>query len=168
MTTDHDIWQEFIKGLKPLARTQACGENKPAKDVKIRQRDLPFVEPQSLPSSVLICGGTADIDRNLRRKMDKGEYPIDGILDLHNYTLEQAYEKLLQFIQKAYSEELRLVLLIVGKGKRSENGRRQIRSMLPIWLNQSSLRAKIVRFCPATPRDGGEGAVYILLRRHRR
>ncbi|MBS0236412.1 MAG: Smr/MutS family protein [Proteobacteria bacterium] len=176
MTDDDTHWVELVGGVKPLKdkpKVQVEASDAPRikrqrpPKVKVNER-LPLREtPLHNKSPELLCGGHEGIDRNLRKKMDEGQLPIEARLDLHSLSIEQAYTQVCAFIHSSYARGFRLVLIVTGKGKGSIVGHQTIHQMFSIWLNANEMRNKIVRFCPANPKDGGEGAFYVLLRRKR-
>ena len=86
-------------------------------------------------------------------------------------TQEVAHRALDSFIGGAAKQGLRCVIVITGKGLRglaeSVGDAGILRNAVPRWLNESNLRPKILAFTAAQPRDGGGGALYVLLRRAR-
>jgi len=97
-------------------------------------------------------------------RLKKGAYPNQAQLDLHGYTQDQAHIALVQFIASAYQEKLRYVRIVHGKGYNSEDA-------FPILKNlvNQSLRTltTVLAFCSAPEKDGGAGAVNILLKKTR-
>jgi len=91
---------------------------------------------------------------------------IDGHLDLHGMTRERAHQALSAFMHQAYDRGARCVLVVTGKGSGREGGG-VLRRDVPLWLNQSGLRALVLSFTHAQVRDGGQGALYVLLKRRR-
>ena len=97
--------------------------------------------------------------------MRRGQITIEDQLDLHGMTQTEAHQKLTQFIQTSYANGRRSLLVITGKGRGSESSRGVLRNAVPQWLNQPSLSEFIKAFDYASRSDGGEGALYVLLRR---
>ena len=102
----------------------------------------------------------ADLVRSLRR----GMLPVDARLDLHGLTAAQAQEKLVEFLRTMRSRSERCVLVIHGKGERTP-GAGVLRGEIAAWLSQGKAREHVAAFATATGEDGGEGAVYVALRR---
>lgn len=122
--------------------------------------------------SDLKMGKTADIDRNTAQKFRRGEFKIERRIDLHGYTEDAAWDAVDNFIKNAYIDGLRCVLIVTGKGLPhpeddiyTKHG--IIRERVPQWLNSPQLRPLILSIAQAQIKDGGEGAVYVLLRRKR-
>jgi DNA-nicking Smr family endonuclease len=102
--------------------------------------------------------------------MRRGDVAIDARLDLHGLTQAEAHSRLLRFVSMAVAQQLRVLLVITGKGSRSDSGGREtgvLRRNLPHWLKQSGMSANILAITPAHPRHGGGGAYYVALRRAR-
>tara|TARA_Y100000590_G_scaffold380957_1_gene449680 strand:+ start:348 stop:620 length:273 start_codon:yes stop_codon:yes gene_type:complete len=87
---------------------------------------------------------------------------VEDKLDLHGFTEIQAKSILEKFINKSFETNKRLVLVITGKGTRGEG---IIKKNIISWLNNSSSRNKILAAHQASKKHGGEGAIYILLRK---
>ncbi len=106
------------------------------------------------------------IDANLKKKFERGELPIDGKIDLHGLTLEQAHTQFTKFMTRSIKEGARFILVITGKGSsESENGKGIIRKNLPLWCGDKNLKPFILQTREAQPKHGGSGATYILLRK---
>jgi len=99
--------------------------------------------------------------------MKRGKMDIGGRIDLHGHSQEQAHRALNAFIAGSFTAGRRCVLVITGKGARSDAGSGVLRRAVPHWLNASPNREKVLAFSYAAPRDGGEGALYVLMKRQR-
>ena len=106
-------------------------------------------------------GEKAGIDGSTKRRLFRGEVPIDLRLDLHGMTAARAHKQLIQFIVSAANGGCRCVLVITGKGLGVLNGH------VPNWLKQPPLSLHVLALAEARPKDGGGGAFYVLLRRKR-
>jgi DNA-nicking Smr family endonuclease len=109
-------------------------------------------------------GRRMDAPADLVRSMRRGMLPIDGRLDLHGLTAAQAQEKLVEFLRTMRSRNERCVLVIHGKGERIP-GAGVLRGEIAAWLSQGKAREHVLAFTTARDDDGGEGAVYVALRR---
>ena len=92
---------------------------------------------------------------------------IESTLDLHGLGQTRAHVALRRFVDKAWQSGLRSVLVITGKGTRTDGGVGVLRAAVPLWLKEPDLQSKILSFTYAQPRDGGEGALYLFIRRRR-
>jgi len=104
------------------------------------------------------------LDRRTEQRLRRGEMPIDRRLDLHGLTQAQAHAALDRFVRAAAAGGLRLLLIITGKGS---GGEATLRRLVPLWLAQGEHAARVLRATSARPQHGGEGALYVLLRRKR-
>ncbi len=120
------------------------------------------VQPAELPA--LQHGRASGMDKRTAERLKKGEMVIDATLDLHGLTQDTAHAQLLGFVGRAYESGRRCLLVITGKG---QGGGGVLRGQVPRWLNQSGLRERIIGFSFAKPQHGGEGALYVLVRRRR-
>ncbi len=121
-----------------------------------KKRTLKQVTPVDLRH-----GEKAGIDGSTKRRLFRGEVPIDLRLDLHGMTAARAHKQLIQFIVSAANGGCRCVLVITGKGLGVLNGH------VPNWLKQPPLSLHVLALAEARPKDGGGGAFYVLLRRKR-
>jgi DNA-nicking Smr family endonuclease len=170
---DKDLWRHATREAKPLAgRTPpshgdtpqaeapqpAAKPKKPRPIVRVTERPAP-------PPPELAAGALADVDKRTADRLKRGKLDIEGRLDLHGMTEEEARREVGGFLAEAQGAGKRCVLIITGKGPGREGG--VLRRALPQWLNQPGNRARLVAFAPAQPRHGGHGAVYLLLKRTR-
>jgi len=179
--TDLEIWRAVVRDAIPLPGQQIPelpplpggeGEVK----VPVPPLPLPTLPPLSEPPPTkakvrpalpwLDPGAAVGVDKRLSERVKGGELPIEGRLDLHGMTQDQAHGALVSFVTAAAREGRRCVLVITGKGWR-EGQPGVLRTSVPRWLNAPNLREKILLFSHASPRHGGEGALYVLLKRKR-
>ncbi|MEM0908224.1 MAG: Smr/MutS family protein [Pseudomonadota bacterium] len=104
-----------------------------------------------------------DLDRTTRRKLSRGVVAIDGRIDLHGMTQEEAHRALRGFVSASFTSDRRVVLVITGKGRGGE-GSGILRRAVPLWLSGRDLQPMVVSFGPAHPNHGGDGALYVRLR----
>lgn len=104
------------------------------------------------------------LDEPTRDKLAKGRLPIEGRVDLHGMTQEEAYSLLLSFLARAHSGGVRYVLVITGKGN-SKGGEGVLRRAVPAWLTTPPFRMLVSSHDHAARHHGGSGAIYIRLRR---
>jgi DNA-nicking Smr family endonuclease len=102
------------------------------------------------------------VQRNVFRKLRRGEYLIEQELDLHGHRVLQARETLVQFLRDARIQGHRCVRIVHGKGLRSPAKKSVLKQKVHHWLKQ---RDEILAFCTARSFDGGTGAIYVLLKR---
>lgn len=96
------------------------------------------------------------------RRLKRGQMRIEDSLDLHGMTAEEASLRLAGFLTFAVERGLRVLLVVHGKGRGSGHSGPRLKALLNRWLRQ---RSEVIAFCTAQPKDGGTGAVYLLLRR---
>lgn len=105
------------------------------------------------------------MDRRLLRKLKRGDYAMQGHLDLHGYVAEDAQDEVAKFLLAARTDGRRCVLLVHGRGYHSKDGIPVLKEKLKAWLTRGRLAGHVLAFCSARPSDGGAGAMYVLLRR---
>lgn len=96
------------------------------------------------------------------KEIKTGKFEIQSKLDLHGFRLEEAESLFFEFLQKSFNSNKRNILIISGKG---EHGKGKIRQSIPIWIVSPSLSPLIYFYSHAAPKDGGNGAYYIRLRK---
>ena len=106
-------------------------------------------------------GDISNVHKSQGKRFLRGQLPVEASLDLHGMTQDRAYERLHQFIKQAYGRGLRKVIVVTGKGQGI------LKNQTPRWLNDPSLRPFILSFSYAQPRDGGDGALYVLIRKNK-
>jgi DNA-nicking Smr family endonuclease len=110
-------------------------------------------------------GRRVDVAMEVVRKLRRGSLPIDSRLDLHGMTVPEARGQLELFLRTMRARGERYVLVIHGKGEHSPSGTGVLRGEISAWLSQGASSEHVAAFATAHDRDGGEGAVYILIRR---
>lgn len=147
------LWTTVTKSIAPL-RDIAPDENDEA-------HAPPIPEKRQLPP-------LTSLGRRTKQRVARGKEPIDGCLDLHGLTQRQAHDTLLRFVSAASSRGARLVLIITGKGGGAGQGERGIlKRQVPQWLGLPEFRAWVIGFEEAHIAHGGEGALYVRVRRVR-
>lgn len=102
------------------------------------------------------------VQRSVLKKLKSGRYSIQGEIDLHGFTVEDARAELSGFLAAARTERRLCVRVIHGKGLMRGNGGPRLKPAVNAWLQRSK---HVLAFCSARISDGGTGAVYVLLRR---
>ena len=140
--------------------------SKTAKPVKAAAPAPYTPPPQKAPPP-----GLTPLTRRMKRGVARGKQQIDARLDLHGLTQHEAHGALLRFLKSASARDARLVLVITGKGKRGdetdERERGVLRRQVPQWLGLPEFRGLVVGFEDAAIAHGGEGALYVRVRRNR-
>jgi DNA-nicking Smr family endonuclease len=168
------LWESVAKQVKPLRKrhrapkppvaspeTEAKAAPKPVASVK--PPPAPLISPPRPEPPPL-----APIGRRERSHLSRGRKEIDARLDLHGMTQTRAHRALFGFLQRAHHDGLTFVLIITGKGKMgSESERGVLRRQVPLWLSLPEFRALVVGFEEAHIGHGGEGALYVRVRRSR-
>jgi len=108
---------------------------------------------------------TPGLDRRSALRLKRGQREIEARLDLHGMTQIEAHRALAGFITRSHTAGKRALLVITGKGLKEGSG--VLRAAVPRWLGEPAMRPRVLAVTPAMPKDGGAGALYILLRRTR-
>jgi DNA-nicking Smr family endonuclease len=151
------LWERVTQSVKPYSPGRMAPK-KPVLPVrKAAPAPLAPVHPPA-PQTAPPKG----FDRATETKLRRGQLPLEGWLDLHGMTQQEAFEALHGFISACIAQGKRTVLIITGKGKMSGG---VLKQKLPLWLEEPSLRRHIIAVTPAQPKDGGSGAFYLRLRK---
>ena len=166
---ERSLWDEITRSVRPLKRKMvaaptpaaipphspgAAAPGRAAAQKRALQHRAPMPEP---------------LQRRDRQRLARGSKTIDRRLDLHGKTQEQAHGLLMRFLRRAQADGATFVLVITGKGS-DENavGRGVLRRQVPLWLKLPEFSAYVSAFEQAHVSHGGEGALYVRVRRPRR
>ena len=117
----------------------------------------------SAPTAPRVPGS---VDRGTVERLKRGQFVVEGRIDLHGMDQRAAFAALLGFVDTAIRGGKRALLVITGKGAGADGGG-VLRRSAPNWLMASPLAGRILTIQPAHIRHGGDGAFYVLLRRKR-
>src|SRR6202022_2657024 len=173
------LWESVAKQTKPLRKKPRAAKAEtaaPAAEALVAAKSA--APPKPLPSSISraprpdpppAAPPLAPLGRRERSQLSRGRKEIDARLDLHGMTQTRAHRALSGFLQRAHSEGLTFVLVITGKGRMgAESERGVLRRQVPQWLSLPEFRSLVVGFEEAHIGHGGEGALYVRIRRSRR
>ena len=191
---DDDLWNHTAQSIKPLKKAKARfhpasereniamprprvkGEPelvkaKPYKPVVVKpEPPLVLPKPKTAPP-------IATFDRKKARKIRSGQVDIEARIDLHGMHRDEAHDALIGFLRRCQSKDQRWVLVITGKGKLSDRDddapfdmtrRREpgvLKRNVPRWLDEPDVRPLVVSYTTAAPQHGGDGALYVHLRK---
>jgi DNA-nicking Smr family endonuclease len=110
-------------------------------------------------------GRRIDVPQTTLRKLRHGTFPIDARVDLHGLDAVTARSSVESFLREKRVAGERCVLIVHGKGEHSPRGRGVLRLEIAGWLAEGAASEHVAAFATAANDDGGEGAVYVLLRR---
>jgi DNA-nicking Smr family endonuclease len=169
------LWESVATQTKPLRkklRAAKAAAEPSAAETPVAAKSIP---PPKSPSSVAMprpakpeAPPLAPLGRRERSQLSRGRKEIDARLDLHGMTQIRAHHALSGFLQRAHSDGLTFVLVITGKGKMgAESERGVLRRQVPQWLSLPEFRSLVVGFEEAHIGHGGEGALYVRIRRAR-
>jgi DNA-nicking Smr family endonuclease len=162
------LWREITRGVQPL-RAPAPEETEAAADAKPAPRHATpaahLAKPQPQRPKTESPPAPAPLGRRAKLRVARGRDPIDGRLDLHGLTQAEAHDALLRFLHVAQTRGAKLVTVITGKGRGGEGG--VLKRQVPLWLALPEFRAIVVGYEEAHQRHGGEGALYLRVRKPR-
>ena len=171
---DRELWDLVAKQVKPLRKHRAVKVHSAARIEP--SPAAPALRPASSSRPVAIAPTPrvtkpaipplAPLGKRERTKLSRGRSEIEARLDLHGMTQMRAHRALTGFLHRAHHDGLTFVLVITGKGRSGgESG--VLRRQVPEWLSLPEFRAFVVGFEEAGIGHGGEGALYVRIRRAR-
>ena len=168
---ESDLWRRVTDGVVPLSGrdkaplpTPPAGldDTPPPPAAGDPEKTAPPPEVPPPPPSPRLPelghGSMAGVDRRTALRLKRGQMAIEARIDLHGLTQIEAHRALSAFLEACQGAGRRCVLVITGKSG-------VLRGAVPGWLNQPPNRSRMIAFSHAAPRDGGEGALYVLVRR---
>jgi DNA-nicking Smr family endonuclease len=167
---ERTLWHRITRSVAPLRRRVVESGETASTAAKVRaapggRAHAPVRTPTPPP---MPAPNVEPLDRKLKRRLARGAVGIDARLDLHGKTQSQAHAALLRFLHKAQSDGARFVLVITGKGTREDGGERGVlKRQVPLWLRLPEFRGYVVGVEDAHIGHGGEGALYVQIRRQR-
>ena len=161
-----------LRPVPPPKPAEAKGGKRAAQDGR-RSSSASSAKPLATMTVKTAPSPTAGLDRQTSRRLDKGALAIEARIDLHGMRQREAHVALRKFLHWARGKDYRHVLVITGKGSLRDEGRSfydedvrgVLRQSVPHWLAHGDLAPLIVGFSEAPRRLGGEGALYVRLRR---
>ena len=171
--SEHDLWETVTADVKPLRgnlyRDKASSLSNPNQGPPLIKQHAHISEPTFPQASApkLTYGSAPGLDKRTRLRLRRGQVNIEARLDLHGMNRTTAHAALCRFLEQAYMAGTKIVLVVTGKGLRQGGEIGVLRRAVPTWLNEESIRPWVHAFDHAAPRDGGEGALYIVMRRMR-
>ncbi|MFC1673015.1 Smr/MutS family protein [Pseudomonadota bacterium] len=166
---DQALWRAVTDTVEPLPGRdlppqEIDAEPAPPKRIAVRPRTPELLTaPKPLPE--LTHQQQPGLDKSTAKRLRRGKARIEARLDLHGCTQDIARPELEDFIERAWLSGKREVLVITGKGTRMDGSIGVLRQMVPQWLNRVPNRERITAFTQAATKDGGEGALYIRIKR---
>jgi DNA-nicking Smr family endonuclease len=175
--SDEELWARVAVTATPLkkdhgakahARDTAPGRPARREDAKAEPKPSPKPPVKRAPAP-----SRSGLDRQTARKLETGRLLVEARLDLHGMRQRDAHAALRKFLKWAQSKDYRHVLVITGKGAAAEERksfyqdeeRGVLRSAVPHWLGQPDLAPVVISFSAAPRRLGGDGALYVRLRK---
>ena len=168
------LWESVAKQIRPLRKKPRAAK---PETVEVASVPIPVAYPKLPPSAKVLrapkpevpaAPPLAPLGRRERSQLSRGKKQIDARLDLHGMTQTRAHHALSGFLHRAHHDGLTFVLIITGKGKMgAESERGVLRRQVPQWLSLPEFRSLVVGFEEAHIGHGGEGALYVRIRRAR-
>ncbi len=176
--SEAELWAEATAGAHPVTRGPARVEP-PLPHGRAQAFYHPDLEALDALKALVSGEGSFDVadtdefiegrvtglDPAIVKRLRKGEFAVQGHVDLHGLTRAEARLAVDEFLRAARRAGKRCVLVVHGRGLHSDDQVPVLKEALKTWLAQGRFARHILAFASARPSDGGTGAVYVLLRR---
>lgn len=178
LETDAELWARVARSAKPIAKGRITPTVEPSKQrAKPKTKEAlppPKLAPKPGAKPVPAARGET-LNRQTARQLERGKLPVEARLDLHGMRQREAHAALRRFLKLAQGRGHRHVLVITGKGAASDatrpfyesDERGVLRQAAPHWLAAPDLAHVVLSYSEAPRRLGGEGALYVRLRKPR-
>lgn len=161
------------KVSKPLPKTPVVSSKTPVEPFQIGAQAKHRLPGHDLRQDLSkeVAAAPRVMDKNAYRQMQRGKLKPQGRIDLHGMTVSHAHGALTAFVLSAHASGKRLVLVITGKGRVSDDDSPIptrtgiLRHQVPQWLSLPPLSGIVMQVAEAHQRHGGSGAFYVYLRR---
>jgi DNA-nicking Smr family endonuclease len=177
--TDHErLFQEAMADVAPMSREAVSLQEGEGKALKAPEQNpeaeaLACLEDLVQSGDGFVVSDTSEymegigygVNPEVARRLHRGDFSIQGHLDLHGLIVEDAKDAFEQFLKEALFSNKRAVLIIHGRGLSSRK-EPVLKNKVKQWLASGPWRKWILAFTSARSCDGGAGATYVLLRRH--
>ena len=170
------LFAQEVAGIKPLKKSEVyLGKKGPQIDFSARKEaaliaqevdrnhlSQDFVEKVE-PNDVLEYKRSG-VQDGVFKRLRQGKYGIEARLDLHRHTVAQAREQVFQFVDDCMRNDIRVAIIVHGKGDRTPDPdfRAMIKSHINKWLQELET---VMAFHSAQRHHGGLGAVYVLFKK---
>lgn len=166
---EHALWHGVVRSVKPLRPAEAVAIEVPIAALDGAQTDAPPTVPPPRKRAPAAAKPLAPLARRDKQRLARGTMEIDARIDLHGMTQARAHDALLRFLRRAQVNSATFVLVITGKGARTDAAteRGVLKRQVPLWLGLPEFRAVVSGFEDAHVAHGGGGALYVRVRRSR-
>ena len=163
---DFDLFKQAMADVTPIEHDKTPAHIKPRPITRRTVTQADTIEDTLSDDFVPECGDYLEfvrpgVQKSLVKQIRNGKLAVEHHIDLHGKTRDQARKNLLAFIKSAQQNHYKLVCVVHGKGYNSEDGRPVLKALVNKWLQNIE---DVLAFTTAQPKDGGTGAVYVLLR----
>ena len=165
---ERKLWGHFTRSVAPLRRPPLPADLPPVAASKTKSATPARALARAAAPAATAAVRLEPFDRRLKQRLARGTEPIDARIDLHGKTQSEAHAALLSFLRKAQSQSAKFVLVITGKGGGARDdwsGRGVLKRQVPLWLKLPEFRVYVVGFEPAHVGHGGEGALYVRIKK---
>ncbi|MCZ2722481.1 DNA endonuclease SmrA [Marinomonas sp. 15G1-11] len=171
---DFSLFSQEVEGIKKLeTNAMYLGKKGSTVDYSVRKEaatHAPVKDTNHLTADYVERVAALDIlqykkdgvQDGVFKRLRQGKYGIESRLDLHRRTVEQARQQVYQFVQDCMNNDIRVAIIVHGRGDRTPDSEATLKSYLNKWLRDLD---DVLAFHSAQKYHGGGGAVYVLFKK---
>lgn len=166
---DLQLFKEAMQDVIPITNSKVThstkvntGNNIQVNETVSNKGESKFSTDNVPDCDVILGFDRPGLQKAVLKKLRQGKMPIEASIDLHGLTAEQARNAMIEFMDYCYQQQFKVVCIVHGKGFGSSSKKPVIKPLVNKWLQELH---EVLAFSSAQPKDGGTGAVYVLLRK---
>lgn len=170
------LFAQEVAGIKPLKKSEVYLRKKgPLVDFHVRKQAASIAQEadrnhlshdfvEKVEPDDVLGYKRSGVQDGVFKRLRQGKYGIEARLDLHRHTVAQAREQVYQFADDCMRNDIRVAIIVHGKGDRTPEPENQamIKSYINKWLRDLDV---VMAFHSAQRHHGGLGAVYVLFKK---
>lgn len=165
---EQQLFRDAMQGVKPLQTNKASLKPRPTAIRKRASQANNFIKDTLSDAFIPPCDDHLEfrrpgVQKAYMKLIRNGKVMIEDDIDLHGYQRDDARKTLLAFLEHAQTQGYKLVRVVHGKGYNSSDKKPVLKAMVNKWLQNIP---EVLAFVSTVPRDGGIGAVYVLLKKY--
>jgi len=166
---DSDLFRDTVGTVRPIKADKVLLKQpdkpkpypkKPVINIEAHLRETADITIEKVGLEDSLSFAAPGLQKNVLKKLRQGFFGLDAEIDLHGLSSHEAKRQLLCFLNDCVINTCRCVHIVHGKGYRSTDNHPILKNNINLWLRQHE---KVQAFCSAPPKDGGTGAVFVLL-----
>ncbi len=164
---DKDLFSQAMQDVTPMQSKRVSLKKAPEKIQRRPQQPESSIRDSLSDEFIPPCDDFLEfmrpgVQKSYLKQIRNGKIEAEDYIDLHGYRRDDARVTLLEFLEHAQQQGYKLVRIVHGKGYHSDENKPVLKAMVNKWLQSIP---EVLAFVSTPPRDGGLGAVYVLLKK---